>query len=387
MISFQLPNVDQNIYTHIQFRETDTIPDKAISHSVSKYLYEIKETIAHKEKEWDVYKKYTNPYEYIHTTIPNRRHSVSTHKAISRSYFKMVEMIRGFSLLSKRTFLNNAPIRTFHLAEGPGGFIEAVCLFRSNPNDRYTGMTILEDEHDDNVPAWRKSEPFLRANRNVHIENGADNTGNILHIENYDYCANVYGGTMDFVSADGGFDFSEDFNHQELTIVKLIWAQIAFALVLQKRGGHFVLKIFDSFFQATVDMLYILSAFYEEVHVVKLRTSRVGNSEKYVICKRFRFDEPSRASFLPIIRKTYLDCVSMSANSYCSRFLNIPVERSFITKLEEMNIVIGQQQIENIHYTLSLIEKPARVDQIIAQNIQKCIQWCAEHGIFYTCVH
>ena len=49
---------------------------------------------------------------------------------------------------------------------------------------------------------------------------------------------------MDLITADGGFDFSMDFNQQEILIGKLLFAQIAYALCLQKRGGKFILKIF-----------------------------------------------------------------------------------------------------------------------------------------------
>jgi hypothetical protein len=40
-------------------------------------MNEIKEKIASREKDWDVYKKYTNPYEYIHSVIPHKKRSIS----------------------------------------------------------------------------------------------------------------------------------------------------------------------------------------------------------------------------------------------------------------------------------------------------------------------
>ena len=49
----------------------------------------------------------------------------------------------------------------FHLAEGPGGFIEALAHARDNNNDSYIGMSILDDMHDPNIPGWKKS-PILR---------------------------------------------------------------------------------------------------------------------------------------------------------------------------------------------------------------------------------
>ena len=59
----------------------------------------------------------------------------------------------------------------------------------------------------------------------------------------------------------------------------------------------------------------------------------------------------------------------------------------FITKVAEYNSIFGQQQIENIHYTLSLIEnrfKTDKVDSLVKVNIQKCIQWCSKHNIPYN---
>ena len=58
----------------------------------------IKEKINEHSKDWDIYKKYTNPYEYIHSIIPNRKKSISKHKPLSRSYFKMIEILAIFDL-------------------------------------------------------------------------------------------------------------------------------------------------------------------------------------------------------------------------------------------------------------------------------------------------
>ena len=90
---------------------------------------------------------------------------------------------------------------------------------------------------------------FLSQHPNVNIEYGIDRTGNLLHIDNFEYCVKKYGGSMDLVTADGGFDFSKDFNHQEISITNLLWGQVCYALCLQKQGGNFVLKIFDIFYE------------------------------------------------------------------------------------------------------------------------------------------
>ena len=47
---------------------------------------------------------------------------------------------------------------------------------------------------------------------------------------------------MHLITADGGFDFSIDFNKQEEIGFNLIFAQVCYALTMQKHNGHFILK-------------------------------------------------------------------------------------------------------------------------------------------------
>ena len=61
----------------------------------------------------------------------------------------------------------------------------------------------------------------------------------------------------------------------------------------------------------------------------------------------------------------------------------------FTSKMEEINSILGQQQIENIHYTLSLIDnkhKQEKIDSIIKNNIQKCMNWCSKNNVPYNAI-
>jgi 23S rRNA U2552 (ribose-2'-O)-methylase RlmE/FtsJ len=277
------------------------------------------------------------------------------------------------------------------LAEGPGGFIEAVVNLRKNPNDTYIGMTIRDHKNDGTIPTWKKSDHFLISNPNVKTENGADGTGDILSIANFEYCYNTYRSSMDFITADGGFDFSTDFNNQELQIVELLFAQIAFALVMQKPGGNFVLKIFDCFYHCTIDLLALLSSFYKTVYITKPQTSRSGNSEKYVVCKYFS-REHKVEDFYPYLYKAFSNnpstkhklCVAHQETPYIYRYLTSSIPIYFQIKIEEYNSGFGFYQIENIHNTITMIErntKPERIDSLIQKNISKCIEWCLRYNI------
>ena len=55
----------------------DNITNKIIiNKTLHKYLNALKAQIDEREPAWDKFKKYTNPYEFIHTIVPNTRQSI-----------------------------------------------------------------------------------------------------------------------------------------------------------------------------------------------------------------------------------------------------------------------------------------------------------------------
>jgi hypothetical protein len=271
-------------------------------------------------------------------------------------------------------------ISSFHLAEGPGGFIEALLWLRNNTNDIYYGMTLINE--DVNIPGWKKSQYFLNKNQNVKIEYGINKNGDLSDVENLKYCYEKYKNSIDIITGDGGFDFSVDFNKQEIVSTKLILYQICFAISMQKEGGIFILKFFDLFTEASVDLIYLLSLCYEKIYIVKPFTSRYANSEKYIVCKKFK--SINVKNVLDKIIENYSE-INNNEN-FLKRILNINIPYFFLNKLEEYNAIIGQQQIENIISTINLINnqsKDDKLENIKNNNIQKCVQWCIKYKIPY----
>ena len=356
---------------------------KYINTSTKKFIEIIKGKINDCYDEWDNLKKLTNGYEYIHTNIPQYKNSVSKIKPISRAFFKLIEIFNTFNILDDYKKYN---IKSFHLAEGPGGFIEALSYLRFNKDDLYYGMTLISSENS-KVPGWSKTQDFLNKNQNVIIESGHDKTGNLYNPDNLRYIMKNYKNSMEIITGDGGFDFSIDYNKQEKLALQLIYAQIIYALSLQKKNGYFILKVFDTFMTASMDLLYILSCFYEKVHVMKPNTSRSANSEKYIICSYFKFDDTSAFfnDFLSTL--AMLNNIDLN-NTAINRFLNIDINFKYLSTVREINTILSQQQIQNISKTLKLVENTDRKkEKYTAQhnkNIQKCIQWCVKHQIPYN---
>ena len=208
LISIKNPEIHNSVYFSID-TPTPPLPSCYISYSLCDYLSKFKKQIEVSSDAWDNIKKYTNPYEFIHTLIPGNKISISKLKPLSRSFYKMIELWKMFKLGEIKNVHPSSPpqlsppstIKTFHLAEGPGGFIEATSYMRKNANDIYYGMTLLNE--DPGCPGWKKSNTFLENNPNVKIVNGEDGTGDILKLENYKYCKDRFMNSMDIITADG----------------------------------------------------------------------------------------------------------------------------------------------------------------------------------------
>lgn len=375
MSYFLFPEI-HNIIDNINIMsdtEIDSNHKLYLSLTLNGYLNNIKKQIDDNCDNWDHIKRYTNPYEFIHSTIPGSKNSISKLKPLSRSFYKMVEITNILHLLDD---LRDGPIETFHLAEGPGGFIEAMVFMRKNENDRYHGMTLINE--DPNVPGWKKSKHFLETHKNVEIEYGPSNTGDLLDVENLKYCYSKYKNTMNIITADGGFDFSIDFNKQEILATNLLFAQVTFAIAMQKTGGHFILKIFDIFTKTTVDIIYLLSSLYKKVYIVKPNTSRVANSEKYIVCKGFNGNHSK------LMNNIISQYHKLKENDYITSIIDSDIDLYYLNKLEEYNAIFGQQQIENISSTLNLMAFGTKNDKLEVykkNNVHKCIQWCEKYNI------
>jgi 23S rRNA U2552 (ribose-2'-O)-methylase RlmE/FtsJ len=88
----------------------------------------------------------------------------------------------------------------------------------------------------------------------------------------------------ELVTGDIGIDHTDD-DFQEETHVDLQWGQMVLALNVCKLGGTMILKMFSLISDESQYLCDILTRHFEEVHVVKPKTSRILNHETYLICK------------------------------------------------------------------------------------------------------
>lgn len=362
---FQFDEIEVEEYFDniFKFRKsTNTIGRRNISKIINNQLHDLlakyKNDIGYyyKNKLWDKYKKMANPYELIYNNNNFKNDNIYIYKSISRSFFKLWEILTDFELFKNHETLKPLkplkalkalkPLKALCIADGPGGFIEAFLKYREEishtTSDKVYGITLISK--DNNVPKWKIPLHFY-SKYDIELLSGKDGTGSIYNLDNIIHFVQYIGAnSCDFLTADGGFDFSKNFNNQETQSFFLIMCEIYLALQLQKRDGVFILKVFDLNTIDTITLLYILHSVYSDVFITKPYTSRPANSEKYIICKKYKSTPKSILSKLKYSVKNNLNHVDIF----------VPTE--FIEEIVFYNFHCVYLQIFNIHNIIRLID-------------------------------
>lgn len=236
---------------------------------------------------WEYFKKIVNPFELIYTQAKYNLfpQSVALINPLSRSYFKMIEMLRITDFFKS---FSGKRIRSGHVCEGPGGFIEAFideCGKNHITATSSVAMT-LKSTHN-SVPGWKKANTFLKKHgKTVKIIYGQDDTGDILNKSNQADFINQTrenGGLVNIFTGDGGFDFSMNYDIHEKLIYPLIESSVVIGMNVLAPRGMIIIKFFDIYTEPMKRILYYLSKNFGRWTLFKPATSRPCNSEIYFI--------------------------------------------------------------------------------------------------------
>lgn len=321
---------------------------------------------------WEKAKKISNPYEFVY--IPSQKSdSIANYQPISRSFFKMHEILHEFDLGFSETKKNIV----LCLAEGPGGFMEAINNFRKN-KDHIIGFTLQPSQH--YIPNWKfpKNSNFDLFYGNLYqtkyINHLRDHLKDISLSRNYG--ANI-------VTADGGFDFSADFNNQEKMCYRILLAEILFAISLQCKNGTFICKCFDLFSNFTLKLVYLVYLSYEKFTIYKPKTSRLANSEKYIIATGFKGLNENYMERLEYILNNWEKMEKEDKNfDTCLNFIQI--DDLFYKKIYNYNVVFVNNQIQNIEKTINNSNNSVSNNlykTYINNQVINAINWCNKYNI------
>ena len=111
--------------------------------------------------------------------------------------------------------------------------------------------------------------------------------------------------------------------------------------MMQKKGGTFIIKFFDMFTYASMELLYLLKSFYKTVIITKPKTSRYANSERYIVCRNFMMNSTLifQTTFVNLIQKI------KDSDENLVRILNVDIPYYFKLNLEQVRLKLLQPTI------------------------------------------
>lgn len=345
-------------------------------------VYKNKITKYYENKKWEKYKKIIYKFENISKIKYNFLYN---NRCISRGFYKLTEI---FYYFEKKIFKNN-PMNVLFLSEGPGGFYQAFIEKRHKlyPNvhslpqaarafalrvtiedksfyDNIYGITLTDDKNT-SIPNW--NIPY-NLKKYINILYGKYRDGNLYNYQNIENIVNIIGlNSLDFITADGGFDFSDNFNQQEVSSFKLLICQILCALLLQKEDGLFIIKIYDMFLD-TIKLIHILNIFYKDIYIIKPLSSRPANSEKYIICESFIIKD--KEYYNNIIEKIK-NSIIKDDRTIILEFINY--DKFLLQQLVSYNLYYTINQINIIQQIIDNINEMNTIESINNRNLS--IEW------------
>ena len=315
--------------------------------------------------------KTINPYEYIYSKVPGSNYSVSKLKPKTNLFYDIFEIFSSLNILEN---YNNCNIKSIIISKNHSDIDDYLQLTRENFKDNNIFYENIEMDFINNI--------------------------NIQNKEKYDFI--FYEKINGLLNKENNiFNKSQDI----INLLKLLMLIIK----CQKTNGFTIIKIDSLFDKSIIDFLYILSSLFDKVLIIKPNTSNIITFEKYIVCKNFMFSaNDSKQNFLSTNNLNLLDNLYLKTENFLNMFnsfiesisdynilqkINIKyliqqdIPCHFINKLDEINIILGQQQLESIDNIINIIKnknKDDKLELIKKANIQKSINWCEKYKIPYN---
>lgn len=340
------------------------------------------------DRKYRIIRDTLNPYELL---WPTEQYKKLSHKSavpkiqvISRAYFKMWEILKTFSKLvdtKKSNFI------CANLAEGPGGFIQAILDYRekyssgSAGDDKFYAITLPGDQTA--IPKFDKDFVKKHEGKKLFIKHG--DLTNPKDVQ--EFIKKFTKNEADLVTGDAGFQFDiAGYDIQEQLIQQLLFSQLLIALSIQKKGGSFVCKMFDAYTEPTIFILQLVRKYYKTAIIFKPETSRPANSEKYIIAYRFNGISQEELKKLHGLHQEWhkLDpSGGLKPTKFISKFIGHEISQDFLDEIKVYNQKLTKFQKESIYEITATLEgSGGKIDNEYYDKQEKIgIEWCKKMDI------
>lgn len=295
---------------------------------------------------------------------------------LNRGFYKLWEILMMFNLIDT----TQDKFVSAHLSEETGAYVQATMFYRDtyckknvSKNDKYYAVTTHPDDIGGKNNIREPEKAFMdyyqkeKPQRFIpHQTYPKKQSGGSKSKDNGDITdpktLKLFGGQMeekaDLITGEASLRWVND-NIQEQEAYRLLIAQVVATAKLQKKGGSFVCKFFETFTKTSLKIVSMLTVLYQKIYWVKPLTSRLLNSEKYLVCVGFKFSEKDK-EYKDIIKK--MDELLKSThedktNKIVDIFPNYEIPKNLIRTMIELNTEISNPQLKSIGEIISFVDK------------------------------
>ena len=285
-----------------------------------------------------IYKEF-NPHEYIFSKVPGSKYSVSKLKTKSNLFYEFFEI---FITLNCFDIYKNMKLK--------------VAYFGNNYSDITDCFDLLRENKEDDI---------VRCPENI-----------VFHQDKYEF---IFFELEECLLDNLNMDLNQYIVYLINIIIKILNHQTS--------NGICIIQLKQLFHQPIVELIYILSSLFEKTYVIKPNSSNITDFTKYLVCKFFiQTDTKSELYKYYICKLNELLVIYSKDNSKnIVSILNISLPYYFLNKMDDINIIIGQQQLECLDQIINIFKnnanKKERLDYIRKINIQKAVHWCEKFKI------
>jgi hypothetical protein len=339
MSYYILPKINNAII--VQPESSDNFFYPYISHSLFNYYNELNKQIINicssdNDLSYNKYEeliKIVNPYEYIFSKVPGSKFSVSKLKPKTNIFYDFLEVCTTLNVFD---LYKLESIKSLHLTKNNNDSIECFEMLRESFNDQIVSYNEINDE-----------------------------TINLIGNTKFDFLF-----------------FEANVSNLNEYIISLI-ESLMIIFKNQSLHGSCIIKINDVFNKPIIDILYILSSLYEKTYILKPNTSNITTFDKYIICKNFQTNNDKVSNFKLNYYKLLVFLKKLN-NKNISSIINYEIPYYFTMKLDDINIIFGQQQLESLDLVINILKnknKDDKIESIKKNNIQKSVAWCEKYKI------
>lgn len=364
MSYYILPHVNTHFDINVTIHDSMDTPSPYVSSSLLNYTSESRNILEHQLSlnanntiTMNMLKQAIHSYDFLFSNILGTSVPVSKLTGIEHPiFYDIMEIYQTLHLEDMHSTLSSdSTCNTLFCGKNASSVVQAY------------NMLCGEDTHVPNIVSGHPSNVNLTNVTNYSAFDGFDTFPRSFMCKH----------NTRFIYTEAPYKCYENINEYVLFVIKSILT----AMKLQAVGGCFIMKIDCVFYKPVIDLIYIVSKLYAKTYLMKPNTSNIITDERYVVCKSFTSsDTTCRDKLTHIYNQLKNNMNDLTIGS----LLNNNLYYYFLNKIEESNVIIGQQKLDAYGHLITLLKSKNKLDKIEIlkkHNVQKCVFWCEKHNI------